>query len=175
MTPRDQAAYDAAAKSVNVLIESFRATLVPIPTYDTRNPNIRNILLTHALVDTASIKLHWIFAYAYAASKQICLTAARNMVNYGDLNLQEIGHINPVMGVCPFTFFIILSILLINFLEPLDDGLPSLRRRNFAHASDEIPLVRNFYSRRRTHGKLSQWLEGSKLIFARQPSDACVN
>lgn len=105
MTQRDQAAYDAAAKSVNVLIESFRANLVSIPTYDTHNPNIRNILLTHALVDAASIKLHWIFAYAYAASKQICLTAARNMVNYGDLNLQEIGHINPVMGVCPFVFF----------------------------------------------------------------------
>lgn len=99
MTPRDQAAYDAAAKSVNSLIEAFRAKLAPISAYDTHDPAIRNILLTHALVDAASIKLHWIFAYAYSASKQICLTAARNMVNYGDLNLQEMGHMNPIMGV----------------------------------------------------------------------------
>ncbi|KAF8967602.1 hypothetical protein BDZ97DRAFT_1978162 [Flammula alnicola] len=98
MSPRDQVSYDAAAKSVNGLIETFRANLAPIPKYETRDPNIRNLLLTHALVDAASIKLHWIFAYAYATSKQICLSAARNMVNYGDLNLQDIGYINPIMG-----------------------------------------------------------------------------
>ena len=99
MTPRDEAAYDAAAKSVNTLIEAFRTKLPLISAYDTHNPGIRNILLTHALVDAASIKLHWIFAYAYSASKQTCLAAARNMVNYGDLNLQEMGHMNPIMGV----------------------------------------------------------------------------
>lgn len=99
MTPRDQAAYDAAAKSVSSLIDAFRAKLAPISAYDTHHPNIRNVLLTHALVDAASIKLHWIFAYAYSASKDICLRAARNMVNYGDINMQEVGHVNPIMGV----------------------------------------------------------------------------
>lgn len=92
-------AYDSAAKSVNGLIDAFRANLRPISSYSPQDPGIRDVLLTHALVDAASIKLHWIFAYAYPTSKEICLTAARNMVNYGDLNLQEIGYMNPIMGV----------------------------------------------------------------------------
>jgi hypothetical protein len=98
MSPRDKMAYDAAAKSVNTLIDSFRANLAPIPKEEIRDPSIRTTLLTHALVDAASIKLHWIFSYAYPESKQICLTAARNMVNYGELNLQDFGSINPIMG-----------------------------------------------------------------------------
>jgi hypothetical protein len=98
MTQRDQMAYDSAAKSVNGLIDAFRANLRPISSYNPTDPGIRDVLLTHALVDAASIKLHWIFAYAYPTSKEICLTAARNMVNYGDLNLQEIGYMNPIMG-----------------------------------------------------------------------------
>ncbi|KAF9477593.1 hypothetical protein BDN70DRAFT_896402 [Pholiota conissans] len=102
LTGPEQKAYDSAARAVNALIESLRNTLsafAPINTLHTRNPNTRTILLIHALVDAAAIKLHWIFAYAYPESKQICLTAARNIVNlYGDLNLQEIGHMNPIMG-----------------------------------------------------------------------------
>ncbi|KAF8159477.1 hypothetical protein B0H34DRAFT_405912 [Crassisporium funariophilum] len=98
MTQRDRLAYDAAARSVNVLIETFRSNLAPLPQFDTGDPAIRTVLVTHALVDAASIKLHWIFAYAYSSSKEICLSAARNMVNYGELNLQEIGYINPIMG-----------------------------------------------------------------------------
>ena len=98
MSPRDRLAYDAAARSVNVLIESFRANLAPLP--PSGDPSLRTNLLIHALVEAASIKLHWIFAYAYSSSKQICLSAACNMVNYGDLNLQDIGYINPIMGVC---------------------------------------------------------------------------
>jgi len=96
MSQRDRVAYDAAARSVNVLIESFRANLAPLPPSD--HPSLRTNLLIHALVEAASIKLHWIFAYAYSSSKQICLSAASSMVNYGDLNLQDIGYINPIMG-----------------------------------------------------------------------------
>jgi hypothetical protein len=96
MSQRDRVAYDAAARSVNVLIESFRANLAPLP--PSGHPSLRTNLLIHALVEAASIKLHWIFAYAYSSSKQICLSAASNMLNYGDLNLQDIGYINPIMG-----------------------------------------------------------------------------
>lgn len=104
MSQRDRVAYDAAARSVNVLIESFRANLAPLP--PSGHPSLRTSLLIHALVEAASIKLHWIFAYAYSSSKQICLSAASNMVNYGDLNLQDIGYINPIMGVStPFCLF----------------------------------------------------------------------
>ena len=97
MSQRDRVAYDAAARSVNVLIESFRANLAPLP--PSGDPSLRTVLLIRALVEAASIKLHWIFAYAYSSSKQTCLSAACNMVNYGDLNLQDIGYINPIMGV----------------------------------------------------------------------------
>ncbi|KAJ3510495.1 hypothetical protein NLJ89_g4635 [Agrocybe chaxingu] len=98
LAPRDRSAYEAAARSVNVLIDAFRNKLGPMPRFNTRDPSIRTTLLTHALIDAASIKLHCIFAYAYSSSKQICLSAARNMVNYGDLNLQELGHMNPIIG-----------------------------------------------------------------------------
>ncbi|PPQ67854.1 hypothetical protein CVT25_010293 [Psilocybe cyanescens] len=98
MSPRDKVAYDAAAKSVNTLLDSFRTNLGPIPKLSPRDPSVRTVLLTHALVDAASIKLHWIFSYAYPESKQICLSAARNMVNYGDLDLQSLMIINPIMG-----------------------------------------------------------------------------
>ncbi|KAF9563100.1 hypothetical protein CPC08DRAFT_761049 [Agrocybe pediades] len=98
MHPRDKMTYDAAAKSVNTLIESFRAAMGPPPQYDSRDPSVRTVLLTRALVDAASIKLHWIFAYAYPESKQICLSAARSMVSFGDLNFHDIGSVNPIMG-----------------------------------------------------------------------------
>ena len=105
MSQRDRVAYDAAARSVNVLIESFRANLAPLP--PSGHPSLRTNLLIHALVEAASIKLHWIFAYAYSSSKQICLSAASNMVNYGDLNLHDIGYINPIMGVSTLVPFFV--------------------------------------------------------------------
>ncbi|KAH9479396.1 hypothetical protein JR316_0007986 [Psilocybe cubensis] len=98
MTPRDKVAYDAAAKSVNTLLETFRAKLGVRPRLNPQDPSVRTILLIHALVDAASIKLHWIFSYAYPESKQICLSAARNIVNYGDFDLQGLTIINPIMG-----------------------------------------------------------------------------
>jgi len=102
MTRGDQKNYDTAWRSVDLLIETFRTNLVPIPRYN--DPNIRTILLIHGLVDAASIKLHWMFAGVPSKSKEICLTAARNIVDYGDLNLQELGVMNPIMGVSYLVF-----------------------------------------------------------------------
>ena len=102
MSQRDRVTYDAVARSVNVIIKSFRANLAPLP--PSGHPSLRTSLLIHALVEAASIKLHWIFAYAHISLKQICLSAASNMVNYGD-RLRGIGYINPIMGVStPFLF-----------------------------------------------------------------------
>ena len=115
MSQRDRVAYDAAARSVNVLIESFRANLAPLP--PSGHASLRTHLLIHALVEAASIKLHWIFAYAYSSSKQICLSAASNMVNYGDLNLHDIGYINPIMGVCTTSPLLIYLFVYI-FFDP---------------------------------------------------------
>lgn len=102
MSSHDRLAYDAAARSINALIESSRASLAPLPPLT--HSSFRTCLLLHALIEAASIKLHWIFAYAYSSSKEICISAAFNMVNH-NLNLQGIGYINPVMGVCTFDLF----------------------------------------------------------------------
>ena len=97
MSQRDIEAYDRAAGSIKLLIETFRENLAPLP--PSGHPSLRTNLLIRALIEAACIKLHWIFSYAYSPPKQICLSAASNMVNYGDLNLQDIGYINPIMGV----------------------------------------------------------------------------
>jgi len=97
LEPRERAAYEAAARSMNMLIDLFRKQLPPLPEFNTQDPDLRMTILTHALIDAAAIKLHWLFAYAWSTSRQICLAAARNLVSY-KLNLQELGHFNPIMG-----------------------------------------------------------------------------
>ena len=107
LSEREFQAFAAAFQSINRLIDSFRATLPPLSDLDPKQSSTRTILLTHALTDAASIKLHSIFSYADSASKQHCVTAARNMVSFGGLNLQDVGYTNPIMGVS--RGFIILS------------------------------------------------------------------
>lgn len=97
LEPRERAAYEAAARSMNMLIDLFRKQLPPVPEFNTQDPDLRMNILTHALIDAAAIKLHWLFAYAWSTSRQICLAAAKNLVSY-KLNLQELGHFNPIMG-----------------------------------------------------------------------------
>lgn len=109
MSQRDRVAYDAAARSVHALIDSFRESLGPLP--PSGDPALRTNMLIHALVEAASIKLHCIFAYAYPSSRQICLSAARKMIKYADLNVQDIGYINPIMGVRTLDFFVCLKLL----------------------------------------------------------------
>lgn len=99
MQQREFQAFAAAFQSVNRLIESFRSLLPPLSHIEVTDPTIRTLLMTHALADAATIKLHGIFAYADTSSKQNCLMAARNMVSLGGVNLQEIGYMNPIMGV----------------------------------------------------------------------------
>jgi hypothetical protein len=99
LSEREFQAFAAAFQSINRLIDSFRAHLPPLSDLDPKQSSTRTILLTHALTDAATIKLHSIFSYADSASKQHCVTAARDMVSFGGLNLQEVGYINPIMGV----------------------------------------------------------------------------
>jgi len=105
LSEREFQAFAAAFQSINRLIDAFRVTLPPLSDLDPKQSSTRTILLTHALTDAATIKLHSIFSYADSASKQHCVTAARDMVSFGGLNLQEVGYINPIMGVshCYFT------------------------------------------------------------------------
>jgi hypothetical protein len=124
---RERAAYEAAARSMNLLIDLFRKQLPPLPEFNTQDPGLRMNILTHALIDAAAIKLHWLFAYAWSTSRQICLAAARNLVSY-KLNLQELGHFNPIMGVC----IISLPPLFVTHFIPefMDDCVSRFHRRN---------------------------------------------
>lgn len=99
LSERELQAFAVAFQSINRLIDAFRATLPSLSDSDPKQSSTRTILLTHALTDAATIKLHSIFSYADFAFKQHCLTASRNMVSFGGLNLQEVGYINPIMGV----------------------------------------------------------------------------
>ncbi|KAF5379062.1 hypothetical protein D9615_005944 [Tricholomella constricta] len=98
MQTREFYAYTAAFQSINRVIETFRTTLPPLAQLDVKHPGTRALLLIHALTDAATIKLHINFSYADSSSKQHCLTAARNMVTFGGLNIQEVGYMNPIMG-----------------------------------------------------------------------------
>jgi hypothetical protein len=99
MAQREFQAFASGFQTVNRLIDSFRSQLPPISTYRTNDPAIRTLILTHALTDAATIKLHGIFAYADSASKQHCLTSARSIIDCGNVPLQEVGYLNPIMGV----------------------------------------------------------------------------
>ena len=127
LEPRERAAYEAAARSMNMLIDLFRKQLQPLPEFNSQDPSLRMSILTHALIDAAAIKLHWLFAYAWSTSRQICLTAARNLVSY-KLNLQEVGHFNPIMGVRGVSCFLFPYKLF--FSELVDDCLSRLHRRD---------------------------------------------
>lgn len=102
MPPRDFHAFAAAFQSINRLIEAFQSHLIPLSQVEASDPILRTVILTHALTDAAIIKLHANFAYGDASSKQKCLAAARNMVNFGGTNLADLRHINPIMGVSAF-------------------------------------------------------------------------
>ena len=99
MQQREFQAFAAAFQTVNRLIETFRSHLPPITKHEANDPAVRTLILIHGLTDAASIKLHGIFAYADSASKQHCLTAARNVIQCGGVNLTEVGYLNPIMGV----------------------------------------------------------------------------
>ena len=93
LSDREFQAFTVAFRSMNRLIDSFRVTLSPSSDLDPKQSSTPTVLLTRALVDAATIKLHSTF------SKQHCVTAARDMVSFSGLNLEEVKYINPIMGV----------------------------------------------------------------------------
>ncbi|TFK29693.1 hypothetical protein FA15DRAFT_631604 [Coprinopsis marcescibilis] len=98
MQQREFQAFAAAFQTVHRLIEGFRAQIPQLAGHETGDPTVRTLILTHALADAAIIKLHGIFSYADSSSKQHCLTAARNIMHCGGVNLPEVGYLNPMMG-----------------------------------------------------------------------------
>jgi hypothetical protein len=126
---REFQAFAAAFQSINRLIDAFRLHLPSLNDLNPKDPATRTILLTHALTDAATIKLHSIFSYADSASKQHCLTAARNMVAFGGLNLHEVGYMNPIMGVSTVDHkFRSSQTHFAYLLDPMGNCLPCVHR-----------------------------------------------
>jgi hypothetical protein len=96
---REIQSYFASFQALNYLIDKFRATLPPLSQFDSNHTKARTLIVTHALTDAATIKLHGTFASADLTCKQNCLTAARAMVRFGTVNIHDFRYINPIMGV----------------------------------------------------------------------------
>ncbi|KAJ7719016.1 hypothetical protein DFH07DRAFT_859675 [Mycena maculata] len=86
-----------AFHAVNERINSLRAQLPDLAQLDGRSA-ARTILLTHSLLNAATIKLHSLYMTSDANSRHNCIVAARNMFRFGDMSLQGLGYLNPMMG-----------------------------------------------------------------------------
>ncbi|KAJ7108823.1 hypothetical protein C8R44DRAFT_297301 [Mycena epipterygia] len=96
VSPREAQSLSTAFQAVDHLINTLQAQLPDFAQLEGRS-SARTILLTRSLLNAATIKLHSIF-YSDPRSRQICLDAARDMFRFGDMNLQGLGYLNPMMG-----------------------------------------------------------------------------
>ncbi|KAF9264592.1 hypothetical protein L218DRAFT_998554 [Marasmius fiardii PR-910] len=95
----DSQGFIAAFQSLDHLLETTRAQLGPPPN-DITNTT-RSLCLSYALLHGATIKLHSIFSYSDAASRQACVDAAKAMFRTqgsGGVDMQRLGCVNPIMG-----------------------------------------------------------------------------
>ncbi|KAJ6593108.1 hypothetical protein B0H19DRAFT_1245914 [Mycena capillaripes] len=81
-----------AFRVVDQLVSSLRSDVAQL-----QDRPARKLLLTHSLLNAATIKLHSIF-YTDPTSRQNCLAAARDMFCFWGTNPQELGYLNPMMG-----------------------------------------------------------------------------
>ncbi|KAJ6593230.1 hypothetical protein B0H19DRAFT_14934 [Mycena capillaripes] len=81
---------------VDQLINTLRSELPEIAQLQGRS-SARTVLLTHSLLNAATIKLHGMF-YTDPTSRQNCLAAARDMFRFGGTNPQGFAYLNPMMG-----------------------------------------------------------------------------
>lgn len=97
---REAQGWWTAFGAVDQLINALRSELPDLAQLQGRSA-ARTILLTHSLLNAATIKLHSIF-YTDPTSRQNCLAAARDMFRFGGMNMQGLGYLNPMMGVSRF-------------------------------------------------------------------------
>ncbi|KAJ6476170.1 hypothetical protein C8R45DRAFT_1009047 [Mycena sanguinolenta] len=93
---REAQSWWTAFNVVNQLITSVWSELPDLAQLQDRS-SARTILLTHSLLNAATIKLHSIF-YTDPTSRQNCLAAARDMFRFGGTNPHGLGYLNPIMG-----------------------------------------------------------------------------
>ncbi|KAJ7478668.1 hypothetical protein B0H11DRAFT_2234126 [Mycena galericulata] len=98
VSPREAQFLSNAFHTVDGLIKALRAQLPELAQLDGRSPAARTVLLTHSLLNAATIKLHSLFMASDPTSRKECIAAAQDMFRFGDMNLQGLGYLNPMMG-----------------------------------------------------------------------------
>ncbi|KAJ7041555.1 hypothetical protein C8F04DRAFT_1079230 [Mycena alexandri] len=93
---REAQSWGTAFNVVDQLIKSLRFQLPSLAQLEGRG-STRTLLLTHSLLNAATIKLHSIF-YSDPTSRQTCLDAARDMFRFGGTDPRGLGYLNPMMG-----------------------------------------------------------------------------
>ncbi|KAJ6473310.1 hypothetical protein DFH09DRAFT_470315 [Mycena vulgaris] len=97
LSPRAAQSLSMACQSLDGLINTLRSQLPNLAQLDGRS-SARTVLLTRSLLNAATIKLHSLFMDESPTARQNCLAAARDMFRFGDMNLQNLGYLNPMMG-----------------------------------------------------------------------------
>lgn len=92
-------AFRDAFQTVGRHLDEFQHYLPVLSQLNAKDPMLRTMLLTHTIIDAATIQLYRIFFYVDSVARQHCLMAAHNMVACGGLDLREFGCMNPIMGV----------------------------------------------------------------------------
>ncbi|KAJ7647933.1 hypothetical protein FB45DRAFT_1020142 [Roridomyces roridus] len=106
VSQRDAQSLLNAFNFVDGLIRELRAqlALVAPPAHEIDSSRMRSwtrmLLLTHSLLNAATIKLHGLFMPSDPVSRQRCLDAAKDMFKFGGIGmeLQGLGYLNPMMG-----------------------------------------------------------------------------
>lgn len=127
LSGRESEVYTASFRSIDALIDSFRAW-IPQLARSINTASTRTIMLIHGLTNAATIKLHGNFSYSNSISNQKCVQAACNMVTFNGIDLQRLGAVNSVYGVGVLPFFVLLLFLTLTgpILGSLADGMSSL-------------------------------------------------
>lgn len=99
MQPREAHLFAATFRSVSNLIDTVRMQLPPLEHLNITDSTARTILLSHSLINAATVKLHGIFSYVDPVSRGQCLEAAKAMFRLGNIRLADLPHVNPIMGV----------------------------------------------------------------------------
>ena len=128
---KDSQAFIAAFHSLNHLLQTTKAQIGPLPA-DLTSPSTKPLYQSYALIYGATIKLHSIFSYSDSGSRQACIDAAKAMLrpqSSNVTNMQQLGCVNPIMGVSlAFLLFRMSPLTMILFMS---DSLGS--RMSSAH------------------------------------------
>ncbi|KAJ7647952.1 hypothetical protein FB45DRAFT_998840 [Roridomyces roridus] len=113
VSQRDVQFLSGAWTAADGLIRDLRAqlppVLVPAP-HDRVDVDVRTrtrkLLLTHSMLNAATIKLHGMFMASDSRSRECCLGAASDMLRFGGMQeLQALGCLNPIIGTLWTTAF----------------------------------------------------------------------